>query len=57
MTLTLLLIMIMSVVMMGFIGWLIGADTTIVLRREAIDRGFAQYNATTGKWEWKSDAA
>lgn len=23
------------------------------LKKEAIDRGFAEYNATNGNWQWK----
>lgn len=26
-----------------------------IVRKEAIQHGFAQYNQTTGKWEWKKN--
>ena len=32
------------------IGLSMGAEP---LRKEAIERGCAEYNATTGEWQWK----
>lgn len=30
-----------------------GRDKAIRFSQDAIDRGYAQYNPTTGGWEWK----
>lgn len=37
-----------------FVGWLGGtARTDEKWRKDAIKRGYARYNETTGAWEWK----
>lgn len=35
------------------IGVSIADDSTHQLRKEAIERGFAEYNPKTGQWQWK----
>jgi hypothetical protein len=48
----------------GIAGALLGAILGVIvtcaflqspvdLKREAIEKGFAEYNQTTGKWQWK----
>lgn len=47
----------------GLLGFLISlgilcmADHTDSLRKQAIERGYAEYNAKTGSWQWKEPAA
>lgn len=36
-----------------FLGWSSGCK---LREKEAIKRGFAQYNSETGDWEWKRGA-
>jgi hypothetical protein len=45
-----------SVVLAVFMGRLNGVDTGVNrMQQEAIERGYAEYNSTTGKWQWKGD--
>lgn len=40
-----------------FTGFMIGRGfTQAKYREEAIKRGFAEYNATTGEWQWKGNS-
>ncbi len=34
--------------------WTVWQDTTKRFQREAIERGFAEYNSTNGVWQWKN---
>lgn len=36
-----------------FIGFSVGHST---LRTEAVKQGYAEYNSTTGNWQWKTNA-
>jgi hypothetical protein len=37
-----------------FLGFSAGADCAIKdYRKQAIDRGFAEYDSVTGDWKWK----
>ena len=40
--------------MIGFLDW-VEAGTTKGIKSQAIERGYAQYCADTGKWAWKNE--
>jgi len=43
------------VMVVVFIGAWVGAATSeAYYKKQAIERGYAQYNTETGDWEWKS---
>lgn len=45
--------------MMIAFGFMIGAceegNDVNILKKQAIEKGFAEYNQTTGKWQWKGE--
>ena len=37
-----------------FFGFVIGeSNAELVYKKQAIERGFAEYNTTNGVWQWK----
>ena len=48
------LVVIAIVILSFFAGrWSGSSDTESHYRKEAVDRGYAEYNSKTGIWEWK----
>jgi hypothetical protein len=41
--------------MVFFIIWMFRELPITALKREAIERNFAEYNSTTGVWQWKTN--
>ena len=37
--------------------WAIKEFPATTLKREAIERNFAEYNSTNGVWQWKTNSA
>ena len=49
-----LIVLIIMVVMVFLVGGAIGArDTREDYQKQAIEKGFAEYDSVTGEWKWK----
>lgn len=50
------LITLLAVLSLGLFAALCGSlEMSKILKHEAIERGYAEYNQTTGAWQWKEN--